>query len=275
MKKTICTVIASMLAVCAFAQEIKVKNGEVKLDDKTVAYVEGKKQIFDVLSLDKQYSVNAELKFLESTGKRWMVLKSATSGKTNEVDYKKFNPLNQQKSAIEAFIDKGFLSAEGLNIEAIENFINGESSGVASKIKEEANGANDKKKRIEKYQVTIDDSGAIYSAISKDANNNNKQIGNIKVASTTALGVQKYEVYDLDNKLIATWYNMSTKHPGYDKFLYEELITFDNKVIKIKYESSGANLQYKIGLDKTALNIVNELIDSGYVLQHQGTAQKK
>ncbi|MFH6959968.1 hypothetical protein ACHRV1_21425 [Flavobacterium aquidurense] len=275
MKKTICTVIASMLAVCAFAQEIKVKNGEVKLDDKTVAYVEGKKQVFDVLSLDKQYSVNAELKFLESTGKRWMVLKSATSGKTNEVDYKKFNPLNQQKSAIEAFIDKGFLSAEGLNIEAIENFINGESSGVASKIKEEANGANDKKKRIEKYQVTIDDSGAIYSAISKDANNNNKQIGNIKVASTTALGVQKYEVYDLDNKLIATWYNMSTKHPGYDKFLYEELITFDNKVIKIKYESSGANLQYKIGLDKTALNIVNELIDSGYVLQHQGTAQKK
>ncbi|MFG4002410.1 hypothetical protein [Flavobacterium aquidurense] len=275
MKKTICTVIASMLAVCAFAQEIKVKNGEVKLDDKTVAYVEGKKQVFDVLSLDKQYTVNAELKFLESTGKRWMVLKSATSGKTNEVDYKKFNPLNQQKSAIEAFIDKGFLSAEGLNIEAIENFINGESSGVASKIKEEANGANDKKKRIEKYQVTIDDSGAIYSAISKDANNNNKQIGNIKVASTTALGVQKYEVYDLDNKLIATWYNMSTKHPGYDKFLYEELITFDNKVIKIKYESSGANLQYKIGLDKTALNIVNELIDSGYVLQHQGTAQKK
>ncbi|SHH32014.1 hypothetical protein [Flavobacterium aquidurense] len=275
MKKTICTVIASMLAVCAFAQEIKVKNGEVKLDDKTVAYVEGKKQVFDVLSLDKQYSVNAELKFLESTGKRWMVLKSATSGKTNEVDYKKFNPLNQQKSAIEAFIDKGFLSAEGLNIEAIENFINGESSGVASKIKEEANGANDKKKRIEKYQVTIDDSGAIYSAISKDANNNNKQIGNIKVVSTTALGVQKYEVYDLDNKLIATWYNMSTKHPGYDKFLYEELITFDNKVIKIKYESSGANLQYKIGLDKTALNIVNELIDSGYVLQHQGTAQKK
>ncbi|OXA70301.1 hypothetical protein B0A67_16035 [Flavobacterium aquidurense] len=264
-----------MLAVCAFAQEIKVKNGEVKLDDKTVAYVEGKKQVFDVLSLDKQYSVNAELKFLESTGKRWMVLKSATSGKTNEVDYKKFNPLNQQKSAIEAFIDKGFLSAEGLNIEAIENFINGESSGVASKIKEEANGANDKKKRIEKYQVTIDDSGAIYSAISKDANNNNKQIGNIKVVSTTALGVQKYEVYDLDNKLIATWYNMSTKHPGYDKFLYEELITFDNKVIKIKYESSGANLQYKIGLDKTALNIVNELIDSGYVLQHQGTAQKK
>ena len=275
MKKTFCTVLAAMLAVGAFAQEIKVKNGEIKLDDKVVAYVEGKKQTFDVLSLDKQYTVSAELKFLESTGKRWMVLKSATSGKTNEVDYKKFNPLNQQKSAIEAFIDKGFLSIDGLNAEAIENFINGEASGVSNKIKDEANAVNDKKKRIEKYQVSIDDSGSIYSAISKDANNNNKQIGKIKVASTTALGVQKYEVTDLDGKLVATWYNMSSKHPGYDKFLYEELITFDNKVFKIKYESSGANLQYKIGLDKTALNIVNELIDNGYVLQHQGTAPKK
>lgn len=275
MKKTFCTVLATMLAVGAFAQEIKVKNGEIKLDEKVVAYVEGKKQTFDVLSLDKQYTVSAELKFLESTGKRWMVLKSATSGKTNEVDYKKFNPLNQQKSAIEAFIDKGFLSIDGLNTEAIENFINGEASGVSNKIKDEANAVNDKKKRIEKYQVSIDDSGFIYSAISKDANNNNKQIGKIKVASTTALGVQKYEVTDLDGNLVATWYNMSSKHPGYDKFLYEELITFDNKVFKIKYESSGANLQYKIGLDKTALNIVNELIDNGYVLQHQGTAPKK
>lgn len=275
MKKTFCTVLAAMLAVGAFAQEIKVKNGEIKLDDKVVAYVEGKKQTFDVLSLDKQYTVSAELKFLESTGKRWMVLKSATSGKTNEVDYKKFNPLNQQKSAIEAFIDKGFLSIDGLNAEAIESFINGEASGVSNKIKDEANAVNDKKKRIEKYQVSIDDSGSIYSAISKDANNNNKQIGKIKVASTTALGVQKYEVTDLDGKLVATWYNMSSKHPGYDKFLYEEFITFDNKVFKIKYESSGANLQYKIGLDKTALNIVNELIDNGYVLQHQGTAPKK
>lgn len=271
MKKIICTVTAALLTVCAFAQEIKIKNDEVKLDDKAVAYIEGKKPNLQILSLDKQYSVSAELKFLESTGKRWMILKSAKTGKTNEVDYKKFNPLNQQKSVIEAFIDKGFVSAEGLNTEAIENFINGESSGVGNKIKDEANAANGKQKRIEGYQVTIDDAGVIYSAITK--NPNNKKIGNIKIVSTTALGVQKYEVYDLDQNLIATWYNMSSKHPGYDKFLYEELITFDNKVFKIKYESSGANIQYRLSADKTALNIVNELIDNKYVLQHQGTAR--
>jgi hypothetical protein len=266
MNKSICTVVATVLTMYAYAQEIKIKNDEVKLDDKAVAYITGKKPNLQILSLDKQYSVDAELKFLESTGKRWMVLKSVKSGKTNEVDYKKFNPLNQQKSAIEAFIDKGFLSSEGLNVDAIENFINGESSGVAAKIKGEANEASDKIRRIAKYNVTIDDSGSIYSAIAK--NPDNKKIGTIKVVSTTALGVQKYEVYNLDSNLIATWYNMSSKHAGYDKFLYEELITFDNKVFKIKYDNMGI-LQYKMSTDKTALNIVTELIDNGYVLQNQ------
>lgn len=272
MKKSICSVIATILTFCAYAQEIKIKNDEVKLDEKVVAYIEGKKPNFQISNLDKQYVVNAELKFLESSGKRWMVLKSAATGKTNEVEYKKFNPLNQQKSLIEAFIDKGFLSAEGINPEAIENYINGEATGVSAKIKDEANAAIEKKKRIENYKIAIDDSGNIFSVTSKDPNST--RIGTIKIAATTSAGIQKYEVFDLDNYLIATWYNMSSKHAGYDKFLYEELITFDQKVIKIKYDSFGT-LQYKMSSDKTALNIVGELLDNGYSLQHQGIAAEK
>ncbi|MFD1605551.1 hypothetical protein ACFSJW_03040 [Flavobacterium artemisiae] len=266
MKKSICTALMSILTFCAYAQEIKVKNEEVKLDEKLVAYITGKKPNFQISNLDKQYVVNAELKFLESSGKRWMVLKSAATGKTNEVDYKKFNPLNQQKSVIEAFIDKGFLSAEGINPEAIENYINGEATGVSAKIKNEANAAIEKTKRIEKYKISIDNAGNIYSAITKQPLPTN--IGTIKIAATTGMGIQKYEVFDLDNNLIATWYNMSSKHAGYDKFLYEELITFDNKVFKIKPDTFGT-LQYSMSTDKTALSIVGELLDSGYTLQHQ------
>jgi hypothetical protein len=266
MKKSICSVLTTILTICAYAQEIKVKNDEVKLDDKTVAYVEGKKPSLKILSIDKQYAVNAELKFLESTGKRWMVLKSLKTEKTNEVDYKKFNPLNQQKSVVEAFIDKGFLSAEGLNIEAIENFINGTPSGVSDKIKGEANAENEKKNRIAAYKISIDDAGVIYSGPTN--------IGTIKIAKTTSAGIQKYEVLDLDGYVIATWYNMSSKHPGYDQFLYEELITFDGKVIKVKPDTFGI-LQYKMSTDKTALSIVGELMGNGYVLQHQGTAAEK
>ncbi|WP_289665445.1 hypothetical protein [Flavobacterium panacagri] len=266
MKKILCSLTAIIFTICATAQEIKVKNNEVKIDEKVVAYMEGKKPNFQILSLDKQYTVSAELKFLESSGKRWMVLKSTKTGKTNEVDYKKFNPLNQQKSAMEAFIDKGFLSVEGLNIDAIESFINGEASGVSNKIKEEATAGIEKQKRMDGYQITIDDSGSIYSAASKDPNN--KNIGTIKIAATTGMGIQKYEIFDLDGNLTATWYNMSSKHPGYDGFLYEQFITYDGKVFTVKPDTSGV-LQYKMSSDKTAATIVKELMFNGYTLQHQ------
>lgn len=254
-----------MLTIFTYSQEIKIKNDEVKLDEKTVAYITGKKPSLQILSLDKQYTVNAELKFLESSGKRWMVLKSLKTEKTNEADYKKFNPLNQQKSVIEAFIDKGFLTAEGLNTEAIENFINGESSGIADKFKSEAAVAAEKKNSIASFQISIDDAGAIFSGQNK--------IGTIKIARTNSSGIQKYEVLDLDGYVIATWYNMSSMHPGYDKALYEELITFDGKVMKVKPDTFGT-LQYKISTDKTAINIVGELMSNGYVLRHQGAAAK-
>lgn len=259
--------LAAIFTICSYAQEIKIKNDEVKLDNNTVAYITGKKPNLQILSLDKQYAVDAELKFLESSGKRWMILKSLKTGKTNEVDYKKFNPLNQQKSAIEAFVDKGFLTADGLNVEAVENFINGSSSGVSDKIKKEANDEIEKKARIAGYKISIDDAGSIYTG---SAN----RIGSIKIAKTTSAGIQKYEVSDLDGYLIATWYNMSSKHPGYDTFLYEELITFDGKVMKVRPDTFG-NLQYKMSGDKTALNIVGELMGNGYVLQHQGAEAEK
>lgn len=263
MKKVICSLLVTMLTICAYAQEIKIKNDEVKLDEKTVAYITGKKPSLQILSLDKQYTVNAELKFLESTGKRWMVLKSLKTEKTNEADYKKFNPLNQQKSVIEAFIDKGFLSADGLNTEAIESFINGASSGISDNIKAEADAAADKKNRIASYKISIDDAGAVFSGQTK--------IGTIKIARTNSSGIQSYEVLDLDGYIIATWYNMSSMHPGYNKALYEELITFDGKVMKVKPDTFGT-LQYKLSTDKTALNIVGELMGNGYTLKHQGEA---
>ncbi|WP_264553337.1 hypothetical protein [Flavobacterium sp. N2038] len=265
MKKVICSLIVTMLTICAYSQEIKIKNDEVKLDEKIVAYITGKKPSLQILSLDKQYTVNAELKFLESTGKRWMVLKSLKTEKTNEADYKKFNPLNQQKSVIEAFIDKGFLSADGLNTEAIESFINGAYSGISDNIKAEANAAADKKNKIASYKISIDDAGAVFSGQNK--------IGTVKIARTNSSGIQSYEVLDLDGFVIATWYNMSSMHPGYNKALYEELITFDGKVMKVKPDTFGT-LQYKMSTDKTALNIVGELIGNDYVLQHQGAAAK-
>ena len=50
------------------AQKIKIDNGEVKIEEKTVAYIEGKKPLFTVYNLDKTYSVTLQLKFLANSG---------------------------------------------------------------------------------------------------------------------------------------------------------------------------------------------------------------
>jgi hypothetical protein len=65
MKKNILTVLVVLISFCAFAQKLKIEKGAINLDEKTVAYIEGKKPLFKVFNLDKSYVVNIELKFLD------------------------------------------------------------------------------------------------------------------------------------------------------------------------------------------------------------------
>lgn len=275
MKKNILTLIIVLSSFYGFSQKIKVDKGEIKLDDKTVAYIEGKKPAFKILNLDKTYAVNLELKFLADggAGKRWMIIKSEKTGTANEVDYKKFNPLNQEKSAIEAFIDKNFLTAEGLNNDAIESYINGGATGVSAKLKSEVNDAAKQKSNEESFQLTIDDSGTIYSAKAHNQENpDDKRIGFIHMKSPSANGELLYEVTDLDGYLIATWFAKSGAYPGYKGFLNQELITADYKVFKADFDNRGNPLRYKMSSDITAFNIVKTLVLNGYPLEHQGVA---
>ena len=57
MGKNILTVIIMLISICGFAQKIKIDKGEIKLDEKTIGYIEGKKPVFKIYNLDKSYSV--------------------------------------------------------------------------------------------------------------------------------------------------------------------------------------------------------------------------
>jgi hypothetical protein len=277
MKKVVFTAITVLIGICAFAQKIKIDKGEIKLDEKTVAYIEGKKTLFKIFNLDKTYTVDIELKFLAdgAFGKRWMVVKSVATGKSNEVDYKKFSPQNQEKSAVQAFIDQNFLTAEGLNTVAIENYINGESTGVSQKIKEEQNEIAKQNAYIDSFQLKIDDEGTIYSAIAKNPDPNDKKIGYVKMTSPSTNGSLKYEIIDLDNNIIATWFARRGTYKSYEKLLNEEVITFDEKVFKAAFDNRGNPIGYKMSNDITPLNIVTALVTNGYALGNQYQNNKK
>ncbi|MDQ6530226.1 hypothetical protein [Flavobacterium sp. LHD-85] len=280
MKKNLLTLLVILIGTCSFAQKLKIDKGELKLDEKTIGFVEGKKPLFTIFSLDKNYSITAELKKApneESLVLPWIELKDLATGKTNELEFKnksrKFSAFNYDRSIIYELLDRGMVGTEGLNKEAIESFINGESAGIAAKrlgVQGEVDNAN---KIADTYQLAIDDSGTIYSIKAQNQNTDDKRIGYVKMTSPSSNGDLKYEVTDLNNNLIGTWFARGGMFSGYDKLLNEQVITFDKKVLKANFDNSGNPMGYKMSKDVTAMNIVRVLVGNGYTLGTQSNGK--
>lgn len=280
MKRIVVTAVAVLIGISAFAQKIKIDKGEIRLDEKTIGYIEGKKPSFKIYNLDKSYAVIAELKNApnaESLTLPWIELRDEATGKSNELEFmnksRKFSAFNYDRSIIYELLDRNYFTAEGLHKEATETFINGPSAGIAAK-KMGVQGDIDNASRLaDTYQLSIDDAGVIYSIKAQNPDPADKRIGYIKMTSPSTNGELKYEVLDLDNYLIATWFAKAGMISGYDKFLNQELITYDKKVLKAAFDNSGNPTGYKMSKDITAMNIVRVLVGNDYTLQHQGLAE--
>jgi hypothetical protein len=276
MKKNLLTLLVILISTCSFAQKLKIDKGELKLDEKTIGFVEGKKPLFTIFSLDKNYSITAELKKApneESLVLPWIEIKDLATGKTNELEFKnksrKFSAFNYDRSIIYELLDRGMVGTEGLNKEAIESFINGESAGIAAKRLGVQGEVDNAIKIADTYQLTIDDSGTIYSIKAQNQNIDDKRIGFIKMTSPSSNGDLKYEVLDLNNNLIGTWFARGGMFSGYDKLVNEQVITFDKKALKAAFDNSGNPIGYKMSKDITAMNIVRVLVGNGYTLGTQ------
>lgn len=275
MKKYILIAIVLLLNTVSFAQKLKIDKGEIKLDNKTIGYVEGKRPVYKYYNLDKTYSVTAEIKSAPnepSLTLPWIELKEEKTGKTNELEFKsrKFSAFNYDRSIAYELLEKNYLTTDGLNPEIIEWFINGEPAGIAAKRLGAQNEIDQANKAADSYQLNIDDAGTIYSVKAQNPDPNDKRIGYIKMTSPAINEELKYEVMDLDQYLIASWYAKSGMVSGYNKYLNQQLITADRNVISAAFDNSGNPIGYKMSKDKTAMNIVRALIGNGYVLQHQG-----
>ena len=275
MKQNFLTLLILLFTISNNAQKIKIDKGEIKLDEKTVGYVEGKKPIFTIYNLDKSYAVTAEVKTVPnepSLTLPWIELKDQATGKSNELDFKsrKFSAFNYDRSIIYELLDRNYFTVDGLNKEEIEKFLNSESTGISAKRTDTQKIIDDASKIADTYKLTIDDAGTVYSIKAQNPDPLDKRIGYVKVTSPATNGELMYEVMDLDNYLIGTWYARGGMYLGYDKLLKQEVITFDKKVFKAAFDNSGNPIGYKMSKDITAMNIVRVLIGNGYTLQHQG-----
>ncbi|WP_343705814.1 hypothetical protein [Flavobacterium sp.] len=280
MKKKILTLLILLFSITNNAQKIKIDKGEIKLDEKTVGYLEGKKPVFTIYNLDKNYAITAEIKTVPnepSLTLPWIEIKDQATGKLNELEFKnksrKFSAFNYDRSIIYELVDRNYFTVDGLNKEEIEKFLNSESAGISAKRIGVQNTIDEASKIADTYKLTIDDAGTIYSIKAQNQDPLDKRIGYIKVTSPATNGELMYEVMDLDNYLIGTWFARGGMYSGYDKLLKQEVITFDKKIFKAAFDNSGNPIGYKMSKDITAMNIVRVLVGNGYTLQHQGKAE--
>ncbi len=260
-----------LISIQSFAQKIKIDKQEIKLDDKTIGFIEGKKPFFKILSLDKSYAVIVELKKApneESLVLPWIDLQDEKTGKYNELEFKsrKFSAFNYDRSVVYELFDRNYINAEGLNKTALENFINGELTGISAKRYGVQDQIENAANIADTYKIGIDDFGVIYSIKAQNPDPEDKRIGFIRMISPSSNGDLKYEVIDLDNNLIATWFARGGTFSGYEKLLNQEVITFNGKVFKATFENRGNPVGYKMSNDITAMNIVRVLVGNGYNL---------
>lgn len=286
MKRILLTAITVLISICAFAQKIKVEKGQVLLDGIAIAKVESPViKEYKISNLDGTNSIMAYMR----VGNPYTFIELKDEGKTksNEMNFVKYSPFNIDRSIIQTLFSKGLMTANGIDIEKVNAFLNEPPSGLAAKygyVQEEV--LNAEAQIANSYQLSIDDSGAIYSqkilkeqqaltandipVVQRMDNRANGIIGYIKMTLKNGL-IYKYEITDLDNYPIGFWFVEEGSAFGYNKFLNQQLITFDKKVFTVKqFGGSFMNPNYSLSKDDLAMDVVKKLIGNGYTLQHQG-----
>jgi hypothetical protein len=284
MKRIVLTAVAVLISICAFAQKIKIDKGQVLLDGIPIAKVESPViKEYKISNLDGTNSIIAYTRV--GNPYAFIELKYEIINKSNEMNFVKYSPFNIDRSIIQTLFSKGLMTENGIEIEKVNAFLNEAPSGLAAKygyVKEDVLDAE--AKIANSYQLSIDDNGAIYSqkvlkenqaltansipVVQQMDNGSNGIIGYIKVTLKDG-AIDKYEITDLDNYLIGSWFVYQGSVLGYDKYLNQELITFDKKVFTVKQYGSIVPVNYSMSKDDTAMSVVRKLIGNGYTWQHQ------
>lgn len=260
MKKNILIALLSLVSISSFAQEFKVKKGEVLLDGKPIAKMSSKViREYKISNLDGTNTITTYMRVCENPapGKAYIEIANDEK-KSNDLDFIKLSPFNVDRSIIQALFTQGMITENGVQLEKINDFLNGTPTGLGEKYGCKQQSAE--KAITDALVLSIDDNGNIFSK--------KEQIGYITMIKKGG-AVDKYEVSNLDHKLIGTWYGEFGMVKGYDKALRQEIYTYDGKVFKVEFDNGGNFIGYKMSQDITAMNIVKRLTGNVYSLGHK------
>lgn len=270
--KTKLVLIATMFAsISYFAQEIKIKKGELFLDEKAVAKVDDKGRIYKFSDLSDKLQFTATVingrtigtqsdnGWIEYTGTNNIVKESkhAEGGFT----------LSMGKLIVQSALANGLITREGINEAKVNEFFVAEDRSLSEARKNGITAQKTEAINEDATGISIDYDGNI-----KD--NTGKPIGSITRVNIDASQSKfksssmmdkffEYRVFDVNKILIAKLPCSDSDMTNEDKGLV--IYTYDNKEFPMTAKN-GMEFKIPIAVDKIANRMVKKLYANGYTL---------
>lgn len=265
MKKAL-IVLSILFGALTFAQDVKIKKGDLLIDEKPVAKVSDKDWFYDFSTLDGNLMFTVKKRGGETPDqKAWLEFKGA-NGNIQEVDFDpKSNTMSVGKTMAKNAMVLGLINANGIDQEKVKEFFQTQDlkfSGANAEAAKALADENSKEDLIAtENKLAIDKNGSVLWK--KD-----EKIGSIeKVQKSDGMATKNYEfiVYDHNKKQIANLaYTDLRSENAKNGGLYIQ--TFDGK--KLPFDLSlikfGTSNSLPINLDDAANRIVKKLFANGY-----------
>lgn len=251
-----------LVGISAFSQEIKIKKGELLLDDKVVAKVEDKKNIYSFSDLNGQLKFS--VKVFPSIGieKGWVEF-TGQNGNVKETEFADTGfTLSEGKLIVKNALSQGLFTKDGFDETKVNEFFKTTDRSLTQE--RESNKAAQKKiddnedVLANERGIRIDNSGKIWDK-------NKELTGFIKRVDLGKNGIYinyEYRVYDTNQIQIAT-----LRCTNYDRANVQsgmKIMTYDNKVSEILVTDNS--FSGPLSEDKVADRIIKRLIFNGYTL---------
>jgi hypothetical protein len=272
MMKTKLVLIATMFAgISFFAQEIKIKKGELSLDEKVVAKVDDKGRIYKFSDLGNKLQFTATIINGRTIGTQsdngWIEY----TGTNNVVKESKHAEgaftLSMGKLIVQSALAKGLITKDGIDEAKVNEFFATEDRSLSEARKNGITAQKTEAVNEDATGISIDYDGNI-----KD--NTGKFIGTVTRANIEASQSKfksksmmdkflEYRVFDVNKILIAKLPCSDSDMTNEDKGLV--IYTYDNKEIPMTAKN-GMEFKIPIAVDKIASRMVKKLYANGYTL---------
>lgn len=260
-------VLSFLLGALTFAQDVKIKKGDLLIDEKVVAKVNDKDWFYNFSTLDGNLMFTVKKRGGETPDQKgWLEFKGA-NGNIKEVDFDaKSNTMSVGKTMAKNAMVLGLITANGIDEEKVKEFFQTEDlqfSGAKAEAEKSLAEENKKEDSIAfENKVAIDKNGSILWK-------RDEKIGSIeKVLKSKGMAIKYYEfvVYDNNKKQIANlpFTDMRSENAKNGGLFIETIdgkkLPFDISLIKF-----GTSDSLPINLDDAANRVVKKLFANGYL----------